>query len=77
MIAAINTLGVISTFRSTSCMRRMNFSFSCKVEAWNILTSAPAEKNRGSVLVTTTARTPSSARTASTTSSSSCTNCWL
>src|SRR5579864_354226 len=70
----MKTLGVSSILRSTSCMRRMNFSFSTRVEAWKNFTSAPAEKNRGTVLVSTTAWIPSSARTASTASSSSWAN---
>ena len=74
-MAAMKTLGVSSILRSTSCMRRMNFSFCGRVDAWKNFTSAPAEKNRGSVLVRTAAWMPSSARTVSTASSSSSANC--
>jgi len=75
-MAAMKIFGVFSTFLRTSCIRVMNFTFSSREDSANILMSAPAEKNRGIVLVTMTTRIPSSFRTASRASSSSATN-WL
>jgi hypothetical protein len=74
VIAAMKTLGVSSILRRTSCIRRMNCSFCRSVDDWKNLMSAPAQKKRGTVLVTITAAMPSSARAPSTAASSSSAN---